>query len=143
MKMESLNAISRWLIKKHVLSYCVGSGDSLWCANAFYIFNAERVAFYLLSETTSRHGEMIGEQAPVAGTINSQPKTVALIRGVQFRGKIHLLSAEEAANYRSRYLKRFPIAKVMSAPVWKIRLDELKMTDNTLGFRKKLHWLRE
>jgi uncharacterized protein YhbP (UPF0306 family) len=25
--------------------------------------------------------------------------------------------------------------------VWEIRLDELKFTDNTLGFGKKLHWL--
>ncbi|MFB5745237.1 YhbP family protein [Cedecea sp. S5-13] len=141
--MESLNAISRWLTKQHVLSYCVGSGESLWCANAFYIFDAERVAFYLLSETTSRHGELIGELAPVAGTINGQPKTVALIRGVQFRGEICLLAPEEAADYRRRYLKRFPIARVMSAPMWEIRLDELKMTDNTLGFGKKLHWLRE
>lgn len=141
--MESLNAISRWLTKQHVLTYCVGGGESLWCANAFYIFDAGRVAFYLLSETSSRHGELIGQQAPVAGTVNGQPKTVALIRGLQFRGEIRLLSEDESASYRSRYLKRFPIARVMSAPMWEIRLDELKMTDNTLGFGKKLHWLRE
>lgn len=141
--MESLNAISRWLTKQHVLTYCVGGGESLWCANAFYIFDAGRVAFYLLSETSSRHGELIGQQSPVAGTVNGQPKTVALIRGLQFRGEIRLLSEDESAGYRSRYLKRFPIARVMSAPMWEIRLDELKMTDNTLGFGKKLHWLRE
>jgi uncharacterized protein YhbP (UPF0306 family) len=43
------------------------------------------VAFYLLSEHT-RHGQMTGERAKVAGTVNGQPKTVALIRGVQFKG---------------------------------------------------------
>jgi len=34
------------------------------------------------------------------------------------------------------------VALVLKAPVWEIRLDELKFTDNTLGFGKKLHWLR-
>ena len=38
--------------------------------------------------------------------------------------------------------RRFPVAAALKAPVWEIRLDELKFTDNTLGFGKKLHWLR-
>ncbi|MBJ4294868.1 hypothetical protein JGE43_18630, partial [Salmonella enterica subsp. enterica serovar Typhimurium] len=38
---------------------------------------------------------------------------------------------------------RFPVARVLPAPVWEIRLDEIKFTDNTLGFGKKLHWLRD
>lgn len=141
--METLNAISRWLNKQHVLTYCAGGHSDLWCANAFYLYDAQRVAFYLLSESHTRHGELIGKQAWVAGTVNGQPKTVALIRGVQFRGEITLIEEAEAANIRNLYCKRFPVARVMSAPVWEIRLDELKMTDNTLGFGKKLHWLRD
>ena len=141
--MESLNTIGKWLKKQHVLTYCVGTGESLWCANAFYIFDEEEAAFYFLSEATTRHGQLIGQQGPTAGTINGQPKTVALIRGVQFRGEIRLLNDDEASLPRSLYNKRFPIARAMPAPMWAIRLDELKMTDNTLGFGKKLHWVRE
>jgi hypothetical protein len=141
--METLDAISRWLNKQHVLSYCVGGPEDLWCANAFYYFDPKRVAFYLLTEAHSRHGELIGKGSSVAGTVNGQPKTVALIRGVQFRGKIHPLEDAEAASVRSLYYRRFPVARVMTAPVWEIQLAELKMTDNTLGFGKKLHWLRE
>lgn len=141
--METLDAISRWLNKQHVLSYCVGGNDDLWCANAFYYYDAEKVAFYLLSEAHTRHGELIGKGSSVAGTVNGQPKTVALIRGVQFRGQIKMLEETQAADIRNLYCKRFPVARVMKAPVWEISLDELKMTDNTLGFGKKLHWLRE
>lgn len=141
--METLDAISRWLNKQHVLTYCAGGNDDLWCANAFYYYDAVKVAFYLLSEAHTRHGELIGEGANVAGTVNGQPKTVALIRGVQFRGRIKMLDETQAADIRHLYCKRFPVAKVMKAPVWEICLDELKMTDNTLGFGKKLHWLRE
>lgn len=141
--METLDAISRWLNKQHVLTYCVGSNNDLWCANAFYYYDAGKVAFYLLSEAHTRHGELIGKGSNVAGTVNGQPKTVALIRGVQFRGKIKMLDETQAADIRNLYCKRFPVARVMKAPVWEISLDELKMTDNTLGFGKKLLWLRE
>ncbi len=141
--METLDAISRWLKKQHVLTYCVGADEALWCANAFYYYDRERVAFYVLTEATSRHGELIGKGSFVAGTVNGQPKTVALIRGVQFRGKIHRLEESEAGSVRELYCKRFPVARVATAPVWEIQLDELKMTDNTLGFGKKLRWLRE
>lgn len=141
--METLTAINKWLAKQHVVSWCVAKEGELWCANAFYVYDAQRVAFYLLSEETTRHGQMTGQQAPVAGTINGQPKTVALIRGVQFKGEIRLLSGDEAEEKRALYVKRFPVARMLSAPVWELRLDELKFTDNTLGFGKKLHWLRD
>lgn len=140
--MGSLNTIAKWLKKQHVLTYCAGAGESLWCANAFYIYDEDEVALYFLSDTTTRHGQLLGQQATTAGTINGQPKTVALIRGIQFRGEIRLLSAEASVTPRARYNKRFPIAKTMSTPIWVIRLDELKMTDNTLGFGKKIDWIR-
>lgn len=44
---------------------------------------------------------------------------------------------------RAQYNRRFPVARVLSAPMWEIRLTELKFTDNTLGFGKKLHWMRD
>jgi uncharacterized protein YhbP (UPF0306 family) len=33
-----------------------GEEGELWCANAFYVYDPQRVAFYLLSEETTRHG---------------------------------------------------------------------------------------
>ena len=141
--METLAAINRWLAKQHVVSWCVANGGEMWCASAFYVYDPQRVAFYLLSEETTRHGKMTGRQAPVAGTVNGQPKTVALIRGVQFKGEIRVLEGDEAAEKRAHYVRRFQVARMLPAPVWELRLDELKFTDNTLGFGKKLHWLRD
>ncbi|MDU7870315.1 MAG: hypothetical protein E7J78_24785, partial [Pantoea sp.] len=90
--MDTLAAISRWLGKQHVVTWCVARDDELWCANAFYVYDPQQVAFYLLSDEKTRHGQMTGEGANVAGTVNGQPKTVALIRGVQFKGKIRRLA---------------------------------------------------
>lgn len=140
--MDELEAINRWLGKQHVVSYCVANGQDIWCANAFYLYCPQDVAFYLLSDTQTRHGQISGTRAAVAGTVSGQTKNVALIRGVQFKGELLLIEEEASAAIRERYNRRFPIARAMSAPVWAIRLDELKFTDNTLGFGKKLAWQR-
>ena len=140
--METLPTINRWLAKQHVVTWCVHLEGEMWCANAFYYYDPQAVAFYVLSEDKTRHAQMSGHQAKIAGTVNGQPKSVALIRGVQFKGEIRRLEGEESDAMRKHYIRRFPIAAAMLAPVWEIRLDELKFTDNTLGFGKKLHWLR-
>ncbi|ECC3873582.1 hypothetical protein CPK87_15835 [Salmonella enterica] len=141
--MDTLTAISRWLAKQHVVTWCVCREGELWCANAFYLFDAQHVAFYLLTDDKTRHAQMSGACAPVAGTVNGQPKTVARIRGVQFKGEIRRLEGQESDAARKAYLRRFPVARVLPAPVWEIRLDEIKFTDNTLGFGKKMRWLRD
>jgi uncharacterized protein len=141
--MESLSAISRWLEKQHVVSWSVAKDGEMWAACAFYLYDREKVAFYLLTEETTRHAQMSGSRAVVAGTVNGQPKTVALIRGVQFRGEIRLMEADESALMRERYYRRFPMARMLPAPLWELRIDEMKFTDNTLGFGKKQAWRRD
>lgn len=140
--MDTLNRISRWLKRQHLVTYCVTQDNTPWCANAFYLYDAQSVAFYFLSDPGTRHGKMAGIRAPAAGTVNGQPKTIALIRGVQFSGELRLLSGNEAAMRLAAWYRRFPAARAMSAPVWELRIDELKFTDNTLGFGKKLIWAR-
>ena len=56
--METLAAISRWLAKQHVVTWCVANRGELWCANAFYIYDPQKVAFYLLSEDHTRHSHL-------------------------------------------------------------------------------------
>ncbi|EXU75475.1 MULTISPECIES: YhbP family protein [Erwinia] len=137
---QPLAAIARYLQKQHVLSVC--GGTPVWCANCFYIFDPQAVVFWIMTEKTTRHGEQFAAESQVAGTINGQPKSILLIKGVQYSGRIRLLEGEAQALAHKAYVKRFPVAIKVSAPLWEIQIDELKMTDNTLGFGKKLHWQR-
>ena len=66
--METLTAVSRWLAKQHVVTWCVHHEGELWCANAFYLFDAQKMAFYVLTEDKTRHAQMSGPCAPIAGT---------------------------------------------------------------------------
>lgn len=140
---SDLDAISRYLKKLHVLTLCVGENSELWCASCFYTYDDQQIAFYLMTELQTRHGEMMVRSPQVAGTVSGQPKSVMLIKGVQFRGQAVPLEGDEAQQARARYHARFPIARVSQAPIWRLDLTEIKMTDNTLGFGKKRHWQRD
>ncbi|MFD1804404.1 YhbP family protein [Mixta tenebrionis] len=140
--MSDVSAITRFLNQQHVLSLCCRDAEMLWCANCFYVFDEARMAFWIMTEEKTRHGALMAQQPQVAGTINGQPKTVMLIKGVQYCGTARRLSGESERIARAAYCRRFPIARAVAAPLWEIRLDEIKMTDNALGFGNKQHWRR-
>lgn len=77
----------------------------------------------------------------VAGTIHLETKIVGMIRGIQFIGEV--VRPDEAETARLIYLKRFPFAVFMDSEFWVLRIDSIKMTDNRLGFGKKIHWTRD
>lgn len=141
--MSDHSHLIRYLKKQRALSLCASNGDDLWCANCFYVFDENRMAFWLMTEPDTRHGTLMQANPRVAGTINGQPKTVLLIKGVQYFGRIQHLSGEREAQALHAYQKRYPIARKVQAPLWEIMLDELKMTDNALGFGKKIIWQRD
>ncbi|WP_275555879.1 YhbP family protein [Mixta sp. Marseille-Q2659] len=141
--MSDVSAIIRYLKKQHVLSLCCRDEETFWCANCFYAFDEARMVFWIMTEANTRHGALMTQQPQVAGTVSGQTKTVMLIKGIQYRGEARLLNGEEDKQARAAYCQRFPVARAVSAPLWEIRLDEVKMTDNTLGFGKKNQWLRD
>ncbi|RLM21402.1 hypothetical protein BIY29_13715 [Brenneria alni] len=139
---NDLKAISHYLKKLHVLTVCVGDNSDLWCASCFYTYDDRQVAFYLMTELHTRHGELMLRQPQVAGTVSGQPKSVMLIKGIQFRAQAVRLEGEDEQQARACYNARFPVARAAHAPIWRLQLIELKMTDNTLGFGKKRYWQR-
>ncbi|MCC3704924.1 YhbP family protein [Rouxiella badensis] len=140
---DDVKLISRYLSKNHVLALCAHAEGDIWSANCFYVTDVERMCLYFMTELKTRHGSLMHKNPQVVGTIATQPKTIALIKGIQYSGTATLLEGEEDKVGRALYCKHFPVAIAMKAPVWQLQLNEIKMTDNTLGFGKKLMWKRE
>ena len=113
-----------------------------WCANAFYVFDAEEEGFIITSEEKTRHAQLFLENPKVAGTVVLETEEVGKIRGLQFTGTVRRCDGGLFDRCRLKYLKRFPYAVFKGGEVWFIRLDSLKYTDNRLGFGKKLLWSR-
>ena len=47
---------------------------------------------------------------------------------------------KELATVKKAYMLRFPYAAAMDLEMWAIAPDYLKLTDNRLGFGKKMIW---
>ncbi len=52
-------------------------------------------------------------------------------------------TAPAAEGDKSLYLKKFPYAALADLNLWRMEAETMKLTDNTLGFGKKLIWQRQ
>lgn len=134
------NRFINFIKKHHVLTIASTVGDEPWCANCFYAYLEEENAFVFTSDGKTRHGSDFLKNNRVAGTIVLETSIVGKIQGIQFQGKVEEPSGEIAKKAKTSYLKRFPFAVFMDTHLWVVRLDSMKLTDNRLGFGKKLLW---
>lgn len=134
--------IIEFLKKHHVLTLATCVDHQPWCANCFYAFLEEEAAFVFTSGNETRHIREVFTNNKVAGTVVLETSIVNKVQGVQFTGRLETPSGEMAEKTRNAYLKRFPFAVLMDTTLWILYADQLKMTDNRLGFGKKLIWDR-
>ncbi|QPR29064.1 pyridoxamine 5'-phosphate oxidase family protein [Edwardsiella hoshinae] len=140
---EDLAVVRRFLARQHVVTLATGQGEALWCASCFYALDAASMTLYLLTSPQSQHGQLMSANPRVAGTVARQTRNVAQIQGIQFTAHIACLAGDDEAWARRCYYRRFPLARLRSAPIWALRLMRVKMTDNRCGFAHKRHWQRQ
>jgi uncharacterized protein len=126
----------------HLLTVATSSEDKPWCASCFYAWNNAEQWFVLTTNPDTRHGVHFTSNASVAGTIALETHRVGRIRGAQFTGTVSLAEGEILTRARKDYLLRFPYALAADLHLWIIRPEFIKLTDNRLGFGKKITWER-
>ena len=134
---KDLEKISSFLHKHHVMSLATTKGDELSVCSLFYAFDLNKRSFVVASSDETTHIKHIKQNSSVAGNIVLETKRIDKIQGVQFRGIFSLLEDREL---KKLYFKNFPHAIVMKPKLWQIKVDYFKMTDNALGFGKKIIW---
>ncbi len=135
--------IHEFIRDHHVLTLATCSGEGPWVCSCFYAWVEEEGCFVFTSDKNTRHIQEIEKDSRVAGTVHLETETVGKIRGVQFIGRVFEPLGTGKKKYRKIYLKRFPYAILVKTPLWILRVESLKMTDNRLGFGKKLFWERD
>ena len=136
---KSLEKIELFLAKHHLLSLATSADNVPQSASLFYAYDAEKVAFVVASDTKTEHIQNVLRNDTVSGTVALETDEIGKIEGIQFKANMRMLTAKEGG----LYFKAFPFAKVMNPQLWSIELAAVKLTDNRLGFGKKLHWQRE
>jgi len=132
--------VIRFFKKHHVLTIATSAGNEPWCASCFYVYLEDENALVFTTDPETRHGHEFSLNPSVAGSVVLETKIIGRIRGIQFQGIVSEPSGDAEAKARTAYLKKFPPAALMDTHLWIVRLTHIKMTDNRLGFGKKLKW---
>jgi len=134
---NELDTIDTFLQQHHVMSLATSSNDLLSVCNLFYVFAKEQHSFVVASAEETTHIQDIHSNPMVAGSVVLETQIVGKIQGVQFRGEFSTL---EDKKLKKLYYKAFPYALAMNPKLWQIKINFFKMTDNKLGFGKKIIW---
>lgn len=132
--------IVKFIKKHHVLT--LATSNSLgepYTANCFYAYDSKRNILIFTTDDDTRHGREMIERSTVAVNIVLETRIVGRVQGLQICGRA-LRGDDEA---KKSYIKRFPYAMAMPLNLWMVEPSMMKLTDNTLGFGKKLIWQRE
>ena len=135
---KSLEKIERFLSDHHLLSLATSSENVPQSASLFFAYDNENMLFIVASDIKTEHIQNVLVNDTVSGTVALQTDEIGKIQGIQFRAKMHKVTHNEG----SLYFEAFPFAKVMNPQLWSIVLENIKLTDNRLGFGKKLYWQR-
>ncbi len=137
--------IVSFLTEHHVLTLATSVNAMPYCANCFYVYLEKENILVFASDTPTKHAQDALKNSYVAGSVVLETSTVGKIQGIQFNGEMKVLEGEQRTLANKAYLKRFPYAILKKTELWSIEPEFIKMTDNRLGFGKKLIWgaLRE
>ncbi len=127
----------------HVLTMATGASDQPWCANCFYVYLPDENLLAFTSEMTTRHIKEGITNKNIAGSVVLETGIIGKIQGIQFLGILEEPQGKLLELVKNTYLRRFPVAMLMDTTMWVVQLTFIKMTDNRLGFGKKIIWQAE
>jgi uncharacterized protein YhbP (UPF0306 family) len=133
----------KFIKRHHVLSLATSVDNRPWCANCFYAFSEDELMFVFTSDLETKHASDASKNRFVAGTVVLETSVIGKIQGLQFTGMMYVPEGEWLKRAHSAYMKRFPFAALMETHLWVLEPDYMKLTDNRLGFGKKLIWKKE
>lgn len=123
--------------RHHVLTLATATSDGVpYCAACFYAYDKERNRLIFTSDDKTNHAQQMLQNANVAIGITLETRVVGKVQGVQICGKVERGNEED----KRVYIKRFPYAALAPLNIWAVEPSFIKLTDNTLGFGKKLIW---
>jgi uncharacterized protein YhbP (UPF0306 family) len=126
--------------KHHVLTLATSKEGQPWCAQAFYTFVEGENWLVFSSDKQTRHIGEVADNPLVGASIVWETSVVGKLQGIQISGTLHEAKEEDLKKAGAAYMRRFPFTVLMETTLWILEIHHLKMTDNRLGFGKKLIW---
>ena len=132
--------IVSFIARHHVLTLATATSEGMpYCAACFYAYDKARNVIVFTSDDNTTHAQQMAANSRGACAINLETRVVGKVQCLQICGTVRRGAEED----KMVYIKRFPYAAVAPLNIWVVEPDFMKLTDNTLGFGKKLIWTRE
>ena len=143
--MESLdNRIQEFINQHHVLVLATCADNQPYCCDCFYAYDAERNTFIIKTDAeNTRHMKEIAQNNNVAASIVLETKEVGKLQGLQICAKAVVPEGDELSHAKKTYLKKYPYAIAVSGHYVILIPNYYKLTDNRLGFGKKIVWTNQ
>ena len=135
---DTLAKIAAFVQEHHVMSLASTAAEELSVCSLFYVYDVKSRVFVVASSAETLHMQHIEQNPNIAGNILLETQSVGKIQGLQFRGRFVSYLTQE--RLKKLYFKKFPYALAMNPQLHTIEVDFFKLTDNRLGFGKKLIW---
>ncbi|MCK5846369.1 MAG: pyridoxamine 5'-phosphate oxidase family protein [Bacteroidales bacterium] len=132
--------ITDFIGEHHVLTITTSDNNQPYTANCFFVYDKENISFLFTSDPKTRHGIEMLQNSKVAANIVLETKAVGKIQGLQITGEVEALTGSADKKAKLKYLKSYPYAILKLETMWELKVNFYKLTDNRLGFGKKLIW---
>ena len=139
------NKIATFLSTNKVVAYSTSVNDNPHSASCFYAAHISDSSVHLIfkSNRETKHITNALINPKISGTILPDVDKIGFVKGIQFYGQFIAAEGDFQEKIKQVYYKKFPFAHPMKGDVWAIELRYIKMTDNKLGFGKKLIWEKQ
>lgn len=132
--------IITFIKEHHLFTISSSVGDQPWAAHCFYTYMELENLFVFTSDLKTKHVSDFIKNPKAALSVALETDVIGKIQGLQVTGNVTRPEGRMLIKAKSRYLKRFPFAILMNTTIWVFLPEYMKMTDNRLGFGKKLVW---
>lgn len=139
------NKFYEFIDEHHVMGLSVSQNNTPYSFSCFYSYLKDKNLFVFSSDIETTHAQIFTENNKVSGIIHLETKTVGKIQGLQLTGKLIKPEGDLKKIVRKKYLLDFPYAApaLLKTKLWIIEPNFFKLTDNRLGFGKKLIWEKQ
>lgn len=121
---------------------CKDDAGNPYCFNCYYVFNKDDGLLYFKTSADSNHYTFLANNPVVGGTILPDKLSKLVVKGIQLQGEIVEPGLPFTKDAASRYHKKLPMALAVKGEVFTLLINNMKMTDSSLGFGKKINWNR-
>lgn len=134
--------LSHFIHKHYLMTLSCSDNDQPWANAFYYVFDeVEHRLIYVTGEQT-HHSKVMKKNPNVAGTIFTPTRFNPSLQGVQFVAQARMLEGKDREVGQHLYKKAYQHALIDQLSIWEVRLERVRLIDNSLGLFATINWVR-